>query len=93
MSDPAGRVALALRPAQAELSTAGISLTASASAQRAQFTADEFNFPCATCPAGGARALLARLLLVDPDLLIWMSHQPSIAAVEWLEDTHPLRGR
>jgi ATP-binding cassette subfamily F protein 3 len=53
------------------------------------FTADEFDYPLHHLSGGQrTRALLARLLLVDPDLLILdePTNHLDIAAVEWLED-------
>ncbi len=53
------------------------------------FTADEFDFPLSHLSGGQrTRALLARLLLADPDLLILdePTNHLDIAAVEWLEE-------
>lgn len=53
------------------------------------FTADEFDYPLRHLSGGQrTRALLARLLLLDPDLLILdePTNHLDIAAVEWLED-------
>lgn len=53
------------------------------------FTPDEYDFPLRHLSGGQrTRALLARLLLADPDLLILdePTNHLDIAAVEWLED-------
>lgn len=53
------------------------------------FTADEFDYPLSHLSGGQrTRALLARLLLADPDLLILdePTNHLDIAAVEWLEE-------